>query len=56
MFVMGNHNSYADIPIIFLAIERTIGFIAKAELRFIPFLGFWMKKIGCVLINREKAS
>ena len=56
VFVMGNHNSYADIPIIFLAIERTIGFIAKAELRFIPFLGFWMKKIGCVLINREKGG
>ena len=54
VFVMGNHNSYADIPIIFLAIERTIGFIAKAELRFIPFLGFWMHRIGCVLINREK--
>lgn len=56
VYVMGNHNSYADIPIIFLAIERTIGFIAKAELRFIPFLGFWMKKIGCVLINREKGG
>ena len=56
VFVMGNHNSYADIPIIFLAIERTIGFIAKAELRFIPFLGFWMKKIGCVLIDREKGG
>ena len=56
VFVMGNHNSYADIPIIFLAIERTIGFIAKAELRFIPFLGFWMKKIGSVLINREKGG
>lgn len=56
VFVMGNHNSYADIPIIFLTIERTIGFIAKAELRFIPFLGFWMKKIGCVLINREKGG
>lgn len=56
VFVMGNHNSYVDIPIIFLTIERTIGFIAKAELRFIPFLGFWMKKIGCVLINREKGG
>ena len=56
VFVMGNHNSYADIPIIFLAIERKIGFIAKAELRFIPFLGFWMKKIGSVLINREKGG
>jgi len=56
VFVMGNHNSYADIPIIFLAIERTIGFIAKAELRLIPFLNFWMKEIGCVFVNREKGG
>lgn len=56
VFVMGNHNSYADIPIIFLAIERTIGFIAKTELRLIPFLNFWMKEIGCVFVNREKGG
>ncbi len=56
VFVMGNHNSYADIPIIFLAIERTIGFIAKTELHMIPFLNFWMKEIGCVFVNREKGG
>lgn len=52
VFVMGNHGSYADIPISFLALERTVGFVAKRELVFIPFLGFWMKAIGCIFVNR----
>lgn len=52
VFVMGNHSSYMDIPVVFLAIERTIGFIAKEELGKIPFLNFWMKKIGCLLVKR----
>lgn len=56
VFVMGNHNSYADIPVMFLSIERIVGFIAKASLRFIPFLNFWMHKIGCIFINRKKGG
>lgn len=56
VFVMANHNSYSDIPVAFLAIERTFGFIAKAELKYIPFLGFWMRRLGCIFVNREKRS
>ena len=56
VFVMGNHNSYSDIPVVFLSIERTIGFIAKRELQHIPFLNFWMHRIGCVFVNREKGG
>jgi 1-acyl-sn-glycerol-3-phosphate acyltransferase len=40
--------------VVFLALSRTVGFLAKRELKYIPFLGFWMKKIGCVFINRNK--
>lgn len=56
VFVMANHNSYSDIPVAFLAIERTIGFIAKSELAYVPFLGFWMKRVGCIFVKREKRS
>lgn len=56
VFVMANHNSYSDIPVIFLAVERTVGFIAKKELRYIPFLSFWMHRIGCIFVNREKGG
>lgn len=56
VFVMGNHNSYADIPIIFLAIQRTIGFIAKKELKVVPILSFWMRKVGCIFVDRQKGG
>lgn len=56
VFVVGNHNSFADIPIVFLAIQKTVGFVAKKSLSRIPFLNFWMHKIGCVLVNREKGG
>jgi 1-acyl-sn-glycerol-3-phosphate acyltransferase len=52
--ILANHQSYADIPIAFLSVERTVGFIAKKELKAIPFLGFWMKQIGCFFIDRNK--
>lgn len=52
--VVSNHQSYADIPVIFLGLERRIGFLAKYELSRIPFLNFWMKQIGCVLVKRDK--
>ena len=32
VFVVGNHNSFADIPIVFLAIQKTVGFVAKNPL------------------------
>lgn len=54
VFIMSNHSSYADIPVAFLAVERTFGFIAKAELKYIPFLGFWMRRLGCIFVNRGK--
>lgn len=56
VFVVGNHNSFADIPIVFLALQKTVGFVAKKSLDRIPFLNFWMHKIGCVLVNREKGG
>lgn len=51
--VVSNHQSYADIPVIFLALERSIGFLAKYELTRIPFLNYWMKRIGCVFVKRD---
>ena len=56
VFVVGNHNSFADIPIVFLALQKTVGFVAKKSLGRIPFLHFWMLKIGCILVNREKGG
>lgn len=56
VFIVGNHNSFADIPIVFLSLQKTVGFVAKKSLARIPFLNFWMHKIGCILVNREKGG
>ena len=56
VFVIGNHSSFADIPIVFLSIQKTIGFVAKQTLGRIPFLHFWMVKIGCIFIDRTSGN
>lgn len=56
VFVVGNHSSFADIPIVFLSIQKTIGFVAKKSLGKIPFLNFWMHRIGCILVDRQKGG
>lgn len=56
VFVIGNHSSFVDIPIVFLSIQKTIGFVAKKTLGRIPFLRFWMTRIGCVLIDRSSGN
>lgn len=56
VFIVGNHGSFSDIPMIFLALQRTVGFVAKESLGKVPFLHFWMCQIGCVLVNRSKGG
>ena len=56
VFIISNHQSYTDIPTILTSLERMVGFIAKKELTRIPFLGYWMKRIGCLLIERGKTG
>lgn len=54
VIVVSNHESYADIPVVLLAVERILGFLAKKELGYIPFLAYWMRQIGCLFIDRSK--
>ncbi len=51
-----NHQSYFDIPILMSTIPKLLGFIAKAELGKIPIVNLWMKAMGCIFIERKKAS
>lgn len=50
---VGNHQSYTDVPIFLSAVGQRFGFVAKYELSKIPFFNYWMKKVGCVFINRK---
>jgi len=51
-----NHQGYFDIPILISTIPKLLGFIAKAELGKVPIVNIWMKAIGCIFIERKKAS
>ncbi|MGC8764259.1 MAG: lysophospholipid acyltransferase family protein [Brevinematia bacterium] len=51
---VSNHQSYFDIPVVLGFLRRLIGFMAKIELKKIPVLSFWIKKIHCVFIDRKK--
>jgi len=55
VFVM-NHQSMVDIPAAFLAIPVPIRFVAKRVLAFIPFLGWYMKAVGMVFVDRSKSA
>lgn len=54
-----NHRSYFDIPALMKAIPVPLYFIAKIELRKVPFLGWAMRAVGMIFVDRmnpEKAK
>ena len=50
---VGNHRSYFDIILSYLAIPDMTGFISKKEMNKIPILRKWMKAIGCLFLDRD---
>ena len=55
IFVM-NHQSMIDIPCAFAALPSNIRFVAKEQLRWIPFLGWYIWMTGMVFVDRSKRS
>ncbi len=54
--VMSNHNSYYDIPLIFLALPGSIRMLAKAELFRVPVWGSGMRVGEFVSVNRRNTQ
>ncbi|MFT5642196.1 MAG: 1-acyl-sn-glycerol-3-phosphate acyltransferase, partial [Cyclobacteriaceae bacterium] len=55
---VANHLSYLDIPVLFRAIPHGLHFVAKKELKFVPFIGWYMFATGMIFVdrsNRQKA-
>jgi len=53
-----NHLSSFDIVALYAIVDRPIYFIAKKELKNVPFLGWYMNAAGMIFVdrsNREKA-
>lgn len=53
---MANHLSHADIVALFVGLPRNVGFLAKQELRNVPFLAQAMIAGGHVFIDRKDNS
>lgn len=53
LVVMANHQSLFDIPVLYAALPKAFGMLAKQELFRVPFFGAAMREVGCVPIDRD---
>jgi 1-acyl-sn-glycerol-3-phosphate acyltransferase len=51
--LVGNHQSYFDIPLVIGFLPGSAGFVAKKELFRVPFLNLWMIALGCIRLDRS---
>jgi 1-acyl-sn-glycerol-3-phosphate acyltransferase len=51
--IVSNHQSLFDIPIVVAYVPILAGFIAKAELKKVPFLNFWLYAMGSIMLDRK---
>lgn len=50
---VGNHTSYYDIIVTYPLMNRPTGYIAKKEIKKIPFLSWWMYFVNCIFLDRD---
>ncbi|MCR5684788.1 MAG: 1-acyl-sn-glycerol-3-phosphate acyltransferase [Lachnospiraceae bacterium] len=48
-----NHRSYVDVPLGYISVPGITGFVAKKEIKKVPFLSWWMTNLNCLFIDRE---
>jgi len=53
---VSNHQSTIDIPTLFMAIPVDVRFVAKRQLGFVPFLGWYLHLARFPLIDRSNRS
>lgn len=52
---VANHQGALDIPILMGYLPGSPAFVAKRELFKVPFMGYWMRRLGCVGLDRANA-
>lgn len=55
-FFACNHQSLGDVPALLAASPVDLHFVAKRELRRVPFLGWYMAAMGMVFVDRERRA
>lgn len=53
--LVANHQSWIDIPALFVAAGTPLTFLAKQELERVPFLGAYIRAMGMVFVDRRDA-
>jgi 1-acyl-sn-glycerol-3-phosphate acyltransferase len=53
---VSNHDGYFDIVFLLAYSKHTIGFVAKKELSYVPFLNMWIYIIGGLFIDRRSVK
>ena len=58
VIVACNHISNVDPPLVGACVfhERSLRYLAKAELFRIPFLGWFLRQVGCIPVERRRAD
>lgn len=49
---VSNHQGYYDIPLLLGHLPKPKAFVAKIELAKVPAISLWMKKMGCLFLDR----
>lgn len=52
---VSNHQSTLDIPVLFMALPVNLRFVAKKQLQWVPFIGWYMWLAGYVFVDRGNA-
>lgn len=50
---VGNHRSYFDIVVLYSLVPHLTGFVAKKEMKKVPFLNVWMTLVNCLFLDRK---
>lgn len=53
---VANHLSALDIPVMFRAIPHNLHFVAKKEIKLMPFVGWYMWATGMIFIDRSNRA
>ena len=53
LIVMANHQSYLDIPVLYVALPEPFGMLAKHELFRVPIFSNAMRALRCIPIDRD---
>lgn len=53
-FVISNHQSFLDIPVLFHVVPSGLHFVVKQELAKVPFLAGYIRAMGMIFVDRSR--